>query len=84
MQHTELGVYILGATALAILAAAGISTGDYQVMVAVTVAAGAAYLSQICAAMWVEDPQSVLRSGNVIFMLVAFASWAFGAYALAT
>lgn len=84
MQYAELGVYILGATALAILAAIGISTGDYQVMVAVTVAACASYLSQICAAMWIEQPASILRSGNVFFMFIAFASWAFGVYALAT
>lgn len=81
---TELGVYILGATALAILAATGIASGDYGVMVAVTIAAGASYLSQICAAMWTEEPASILRSGNVFFMAIAFASWAFGVYALAT
>ena len=84
MQYAELGVYILGATALAILAAAGISTGDYQVMVAACVAAGAAYLSQICAAMWIESPSSILRSGNALFMFIAFGSWAYGAFALAT
>jgi hypothetical protein len=78
---TELGVYILGATALAILAAAGIVL-DGDVLVCAVIASGAAYLSQngahahqILGALWAL----VLSIGA---MIIAFGAWAYGVWLL--
>jgi hypothetical protein len=46
MNTTEMGVYILGATALALLAVAGVVFGSGVALGAAVWAAGAAYLSQ--------------------------------------
>lgn len=81
---TELGVYILGATALAILAAAGIHAGNATVISAAVVASGAAYLSQVFAAYHSlsVEPSPVARIMNGIFMLIAFGAWATGIFNL--
>lgn len=79
---TELGVYILGATALAILAAAGINTGNSTVILAAVVSSGAAYLSQLGAAYAAIKPSGVATTINGVFMLLALAAWAFGVFNL--
>lgn len=79
---TELGVYILGATALAILAAAGINAGNGTVILAATVSSGAAYLSQLGAAYATMRPSGVATTINGVFMLVALGAWAFGVFNL--
>ena len=79
---TELGVYILGAVALAILAAAGIAAGDHVVVACAVTASGAAYLSQLGAFGTVSGgPQwSVLLNG--VAMVIALGAWAAGAFLL--
>lgn len=80
---TELGVYILGATALVILAAAGIALGNGQIILAAVVASGFAYLSQIGANHTAETGGmgwSVWL--NAAAMLVALGAWLYGAVQL--
>jgi hypothetical protein len=77
---TELGVYILGATALAILAAAGIAMQDNTIIFAAVIASGFAYLSQLGA----NHTATTGKMGwsvwlNAVAMLVALAAWAYGA-----
>lgn len=79
---TELGVYILGATALAILAAAGLVLGNNLAVTMACVSSGAAYLSQVGAATYVISPSKFARFINATFMLVALAAWAVGVAAL--
>lgn len=80
---TELGVYILGAMALGILAAAGISAGNQTVILCAVVSSGAAYLSQLGAAHTVaKGPNGLSVIINAVFMLIALAAWAYGAFLL--
>lgn len=77
---TELGVYILGATALAILAAAGIALQDGSIIFAAVLSSGFAYLSQLGAnhtATTGKMGWSVWLNG--IAMLVALGAWLYGA-----
>lgn len=80
---TELGVYILGATALAILAAAGIAFQDGSIIFCAVIASGFAYLSQLGANHTAETGQvgwSVWLNAGA--MLVALGAWAYGALLL--
>lgn len=80
---TELGVYILGATALAILAAAGITAGNHAALECAVVASGSAYLSQLGAAFTVNGTGGRWSVAvNAAFMLAALAAWAYGALLL--
>jgi hypothetical protein len=82
---TELGVYILGATALAILAAAGIVsvTGGNGVLLCAVVASGAAYVSQFGAASAVVDPSTkVWPAIAFTAMGISFLAWAYGVWLL--
>lgn len=79
---TELGVYILGATALAILAAAGVATNDGAVIFAAVLASGLAYLSQIGAAHTVSGGKVWSAWLNGLAMLGALVAWLCGAFAL--
>lgn len=80
---TELGVYILGAVALAILAAAGIATGNHLVATCAVISSGAAYLSQIGAFNTVHSPGGRWSVAiNATFMLVALGAWAYGVFNL--
>lgn len=77
---TELGVYILGAVALCILAAAGIAVGNPTAVLCAVLSSGAAYLSQLGAALTVagvggKAPQWL----NGAMMLMSFAAWVYGA-----
>ncbi len=84
MNRMELGVYILGATALVILAAAGVAMGKDHVITAAVLASGAAYVSQLCGAIFVANGGRAAHMANGVFMLAAFGAWAFGVYALLT
>jgi len=80
---TELGVYILGATALAILAAAGFAVEDSRVLFCAVIASGFAYLSQVGANHTAETGKmgwSVWLNAGA--MLVALGAWAYGALQL--
>lgn len=80
---TELGVYILGATALAILAAAGIATGNHFVLACAIIASGAAYIGQLAAAMTVLGQfASIAPIINLIGMVMALGAWLFGVLSL--
>lgn len=50
MNTTELGVYILGATALALLAVGGVAYGAPAAVLAAVLSAGLSYLSQVLSA----------------------------------
>ena len=80
---TELGVYILGAAALAILAAAGIALEQAVSLVDAVVASGAAYLAQSFAHAFRERPEW-LWAGllNLFFALGGFVLWAHGVWHL--
>lgn len=58
MNVTELGVYILGATALALLSAAGIATGNVPVMFVAAGTAGVSYLAQVGTTIYVQEPDN--------------------------
>lgn len=75
---TELGVYILGATALAILAAAGIATGNHSVITCAVVSSGAAYLGQLGADGTVRDGRRWTVALNAVGLLAAVIAWALG------
>jgi hypothetical protein len=79
---TELGVYILGATALALLGATGLVEGNHVAATSAVVASGSAYLSQIGAANTAEGAGIASRWINAIFMIGALGSWAFGVWSL--
>lgn len=77
---TELGVYILGATALAILTAAGFAAEDNIVLFCAVVASGFAYLAQLGANHTAETGKmgwSVWL--NAVAMFIALVAWACGA-----
>ncbi len=79
---SELGIYILGATALAILAAAGIASGESAVVAFAVFAAGAAYLAQL-----LGEAVEVMASRKVWYvhvaaMVSALAFWLAGAVLL--
>ena len=75
---TELGVYILGAAALVILAWAGATAGDSTVMLCAVIASGAAYVSQFGAASAVVNPSTKLAAIAFTAMGIAFLAWAYG------
>lgn len=75
---TELGVYILGAVALVILAAAGIAAGNSAVVLCAVISSGAAYVSQLGAAMGVLHRTTFAVVTNAAFMLIALGVWAYG------
>lgn len=80
---TELGVYILGAVALAILAAAGIATGNHLVIACALIASGGAYIGQLGGAMAVAGQFPALSPIiNLIGMAVALCAWLFGVLSL--
>lgn len=80
---TELGVYILGATALAILAAAGIATGNHAVVAFAVLSSGAVYVAQLGAAMVVAGQFAKAATIiNLIGMALALGCWLFGALSL--
>ena len=80
---TELGVYILGATALAILAASGIALGNGAAILAAVVASGFAYLSQIGANQTAETGEMGWGVWlNAVAMLVSLGAWLYGAVQL--
>lgn len=84
MNTSELGVYILGATALAILAAAALVLQDRFATIAVAIAAGSAYASQFAGAMFgllARDPSTPLRTNqlleaaNLIGIVISVVAW---------
>ncbi|MBL8578093.1 MAG: hypothetical protein JNK47_12770 [Mesorhizobium sp.] len=77
---TELGIYILGAMALAILAAAGVAVGNSTVLVSAVVASAASYLAQIA---YFHGTRSRLAAiANTLFILIAFGAWLYGVWHL--
>ena len=80
---TELGVYILGAAALAILAAAGIASGNHLVVELAALSAGAAYVGQLGAQMVVANVSPRIASTiNLAGMAVSLICWLLGAFYL--
>jgi hypothetical protein len=80
---TELGVYILGATALAILAAAGIASGNHLVVELAALSAGSAYVGQLGAQMVVTGLSPRISSTiNLGGMAVSLICWLLGAFYL--
>lgn len=88
MDTTELGVYVLGATALVLLASAGIAYDQPIVTVAAALAAGLSYLSQVLAATAVlyrnaghdAPPVTDLAAGVAA---LAVLTWAAGLFTFA-
>lgn len=88
MNTTELGVYILGATALALLAGGGVAYGSPLAVLAAILAAGLSYLSQVLSATrevyraaGVEEP--ILTGYASPIACLSIASWAVGFFILA-
>ena len=84
---TELGVYILGAAALVILAWAGATAGDSTVMLCAVIASGAAYVSQFGVASTMAGAHAPLgpRASfivNFVGLLVTLGAWAYGVWLL--
>lgn len=76
---TELGIYILGAAALCILAAAGIHAGNGTVVFWAVLASGAAYISQSAADIHNRDEtRQWALALNAIALLVSIGSWLMG------
>lgn len=95
MKYAEIGVYVLGATALAILAAAGITLENETALFCAVVASGAAYLAQMLnelASRYIAGPDQdgMYRSNPPAFvfpvaalsMFIALGSWAVGVFNL--
>lgn len=78
---TELGVYILGAVALCLLAAAGIAFDTYNVVLCAVVSAGAAYATQV-AAVWRSLGFAWAAAVNLAGFAVALLAWTYGAFLL--
>lgn len=75
MSTIELGVYILGATALVILAAAGLWTGDRVVVGAAILSSGCAYVSQLGGAFYIMTEEGWARTLNIVFGVAAQLAW---------
>lgn len=82
MQYLEIGVYILGATALALLASAGISFENKATVVASIAAAGAAYISQLATTHSYQKPSWPAAIISLTAMAASLSSWAYGLYIL--
>lgn len=82
-DYAEIGVYILGAAALIILAAAGIATGSDAVLTCAVLAAGAAYVSQLGGALYLQTQQLLWATVNLFAMTVALVVWLIGLVGLA-
>jgi hypothetical protein len=81
---TELGVYILGAMALAILAAAGFWAADETIVACAVAASGLAYVSQINGFVCVESGIKPFGWVNFAGLISACLVWTFGFLQLVT
>lgn len=82
MNTTELGVYILGAVALAVLTAAGITAGSNHVVLCAVLSSGFAYAAQFFAAWVARSGAGFAYALNAIFLAAALLAWCAGVLAL--
>jgi hypothetical protein len=82
-ETTELGVYILGAMALAILVAAGIALGSPLAVIAAVASAGLSYLAQLLSAIATMDPASDrVASVGAALLYLSLMTWLAGLISL--
>lgn len=88
MKYAEIGVYVLGATALAILASAGITMSNETALFCAVVASGAAYLAQMLNELAERhiaaqtNPPVFVFPVAALSMFIALGSWAVGVFNL--